>query len=231
MSNRLWVWRGLMVLLLFAVGVQVSFSAYHTLKSMVIPIYIFQPCFSDLAFSFSFLALLKKSHPGKELRLVMAGGYDPRLQENLEHYSELCRCAEEAGLREGEDVEFLRSPSEHRKLELLHRSSALLYTPSGEHFGIVPVEAMYCGLPVVAVADGGPLETVADGATGFLREARPEAFAGAMNVLLKGGEAMKRDMGESGRRRVQQRFSFDTFTEELCRAVAGQPGTEREQEQ
>ena len=45
---------------------------------------------------------------------------------------------------------------------------ALLYTPSGEHFGIVPLEAMHCRLPVVAVNDAGPKESVADGVTGFL---------------------------------------------------------------
>ena len=45
---------------------------------------------------------------------------------------------------------------------------ALLYTPSGEHFGIVPLEAMHCRLPVVAVNDAGPKESVADGITGFL---------------------------------------------------------------
>ena len=48
---------------------------------------------------------------------------------------------------------------------------------SGEHFGIVPIEAMYCRLPVVAVNDGGPTETVVDGLTGFLCQPNPESFA------------------------------------------------------
>lgn len=37
---------------------------------------------------------------------------------------------------------------------LLVRASCVLYTPSNEHFGIVPVEAMCCGAPVVAVNSG-----------------------------------------------------------------------------
>ena len=44
----------------------------------------------------------------------------------------------------------------------------LLYTPENEHFGIVPVEAMYMGCIVMACNSGGPLESVKDGETGFL---------------------------------------------------------------
>jgi alpha-1,3/alpha-1,6-mannosyltransferase len=46
-----------------------------------------------------------------------------------------------------------------------------------EHFGIVPVEAMYSGRPVVACASGGPRESVLDGETGLLCEHTPRAFA------------------------------------------------------
>lgn len=38
---------------------------------------------------------------------------------------------------------------------MLRRSRAVLYTPHNEHFGIVPVESMYVGTPVIAVNSGG----------------------------------------------------------------------------
>ena len=41
-----------------------------------------------------------------------------------------------------------------QKRALLRRASALLYSPDREHFGIVPVEAMYCRCPVIAVSGG-----------------------------------------------------------------------------
>jgi len=47
----------------------------------------------------------------------------------------------------------------------------MLYTPENEHFGIVPVEAMYCGCIVLACNSGGPTESIVDAQTGFLLNA------------------------------------------------------------
>lgn len=51
---------------------------------------------------------------------------------------------------------------------LLKNTNILLYTPENEHFGIVPVEAMYMGCIVMACDSGGPLETIEDNNTGYL---------------------------------------------------------------
>jgi len=45
---------------------------------------------------------------------------------------------------------------------------AVLYTPSHEHFGIVPVETMYAKKVILACNNGGPKESVVDGECGFL---------------------------------------------------------------
>ena len=63
------------------------------------------------------------------------------------------------------------------KVWLLTNCSILLYTPAGEHFGIVPLEAMYCGTPVLAVNSGGPLETIDHGVTGWLVDGQPNAWS------------------------------------------------------
>lgn len=49
---------------------------------------------------------------------------------------------------------------------LLQKAAVFLYTPPREHFGIVPVEAMLCGTPVVAVNFGGPRESIQCGGVG-----------------------------------------------------------------
>lgn len=49
-----------------------------------------------------------------------------------------------------------RVSADEEKVSLLRNSRAVLYTPHNEHFGIVPVEAMYLGTPVIAVNSGGP---------------------------------------------------------------------------
>lgn len=59
-----------------------------------------------------------------------------------------------------DNIVFLCSFSDEEKVFLLKNSTCLLYTPSNEHFGIVPIEAMFMKLPVIAVNSGGPLETI-----------------------------------------------------------------------
>lgn len=146
------------------------------------------------------------------VHLVVAGGYDDRVTENVQHYTELKELAAQLHLEDC--VTFLRSPSDSMKVALLRGSAAVLYTPSREHFGIVPVEAMYCCCPVIAVNSGGPLESVADGETGFLCEPLAEAFSKAMEKLVRGPQ-LRRDMGHAGRRRVQEKFSLQAFSDQL----------------
>lgn len=152
----------------------------------------------------------------EQVHLVMAGGYDERVAENVQHYAELRSLAASLGLEE--HVTFLRSFSDHQKVALLSKSTCVLYTPSGEHFGIVPVEAMYMQCPVIAVASGGPLESVADGETGFLCQSTAKSFAEAMRRFVVDPE-LKQRVGKAGRERVLGRFSLQAFTDQLYQYV------------
>lgn len=150
--------------------------------------------------------------------LVMAGGYDDRVKENVEHYQELKNLVSQLDL--DKHITFHRSFTDAQKLSLLQASTCLLYTPDREHFGIVPIEAMYMERPVIAVASGGPLETVADKETGFLCKPKPEEFADAMKKFVK-DPLLAKKMGEKGKKRVQAMFSFEQFTEKLDGIVKG----------
>lgn len=170
--------------------------------------------------------------PHFNTRLVVAGGYDPRVTENLEHYAELVQLAQELGLQDR--TVFLQSPSDQEKVWLLKNTDCLIYTPAGEHFGIVPLEAMHCGTPVLAVASGGPLETVEASRTGWLAEADPTQFAAVMEEVANGQHDLVA-MGRAGTARVRQHFSFEAFATNLDEIVckhaaspAGETGTEAE---
>lgn len=170
------------------------------------------------------MAALRKLLGPKEfskVHLVMAGGYDSRVVENVEHFDELAALTTELDLEQS--VTFKRSFSDEEKVGLLHRAAALIYTPTNEHFGICPLEAMYMSRPVIACNSGGPKESVRDCVTGYLCETNPEAFADKMELLTK-NESLRSSLGESGRSRVVSLFSFAAFTkqinEEVCRLGA-----------
>lgn len=149
-------------------------------------------------------------------QLIVAGGYDDRVRENIEHYQELKTFAEKYEL--DSHVTFLRSFSDKQKLNLLHNCTCILYTPSNEHFGIVPVEAMYMQCPVIAVNSGGPLESVVNNVTGFLCPPHAEAFADAMEQFVK-NPFLRKTMGKSGHERVLEKFSSEAFTDLIYQYV------------
>ncbi|KAH7474673.1 Myotubularin-related protein 2 [Phytophthora ramorum] len=175
----------------------------------------------NVALAIEALVELRSRLPSDEfqcVKLVVAGGYDPLNVENHEHLMELQDVVAKHGL--GEHVEFRTSVSNSMKLELLRKAHAILYTPDREHFGIVPVEAMACGTPVIAVSSGGPLESVADGETGFLCQQKPAAFAEAMAELCGPKHSVRVvEMGACGRLRAQKIFSLETFGDTLLDLV------------
>lgn len=88
----------------------------------------------------------------------------------------------------------------HRDLPLYYNAADICVVPSYyESFGLVAVEAMACGTPVIASRVGGLKETVLDGRTGYLVPWRcPEPFAERLELLLS-NEALRRSMGREAR--------------------------------
>lgn len=183
-------------------------------------------------------------------RLICAGGYDERVVENKEYHEELVALAEEAGLKTATartvptalavpaDVEvlFLLSVPDAFKTTLLKNARLLLYTPKNEHFGIVPVEAMKFGVPVLASNTGGPLETVVEGQTGWLRDVQAaQEWADVIErVLQKMTTKQLQDMSGKARQRVKDNFTrpkmAETFDTEITHMVDNErsPFVERE---
>jgi alpha-1,3/alpha-1,6-mannosyltransferase len=180
--------------------------------------------------------------------LVLAGGYDPRNAENAlchKHLQTLAAALNltHATLRNNDggfaelsstdvDVVFLLSIPNELKVRLLQNAGLLIYTPEYEHFGIVPLEAMLAGVPVLATNTGGPLETIYDGRTGWLRPAsKVEQWTDVMRkpLIPSSAESLK-GMGQRGRERVLAEFSqtkmaeyFDQELQRLARSSAPRP--------
>lgn len=183
---------------------------------------------------------IKQSLPAADfakIRLVIAGGYDKRVRENCEYLEELRARCRKLGLSHAvhfpgdvqaqllssisdAQVQFLPSISEAQRNTLIRTALCLLYTPSDEHFGIVPIEAMYCGVPVVAVNSGGPRETVINNITGFLCDPDGASFGQAALRLIR-KDADRSSMAAAAQKHVSSLFSMQVFADKLESVLFG----------
>jgi D-inositol-3-phosphate glycosyltransferase len=158
--------------------------------------------------------------PGAEL--VIAGGPPSGA---LDADPEARRLAALAGRLGVADRVELRGQVEHLEVPALLRSADLvLCTPWYEPFGIMPLEAMACGVPVVASAVGGLVDTVVDGVTGLhVPPRRPDLLAEALRSLLA-DPARLRAFGRAGARRVRRRYGWDRIARATLEAYAAVSG-------
>ena len=110
-----------------------------------------------------------------------------------------------------DSVEFKPSVSSDEKNQLINACICVLYTPTNEHFGIVPVEAMAASKPVIACNSGGPKESIVDGVTGILCEPDSEQWAQAMAHVSRDAGGVSRRMGQLAREHVGWKFSRRAF--------------------
>lgn len=92
-------------------------------------------------------------------------------------------------------------------VRLLNTASCLLYTSSLEPFGLAPLEANSCGLPVVAVAEGGIRETIIDGYNGLLRPRDPVALARAVEEVMTNSTLFER-LSLNARQLVREQWTL-----------------------
>jgi len=167
-----------------------------------------------------------------------AGGYDPRLRDNTETLDSLIELAQSHSLAYAleapdestvlthtkpyfPDVLFLLNFTTAQRTALLHSPSTkvLVYTPTNEHFGIGPVEAMVCGVPVLACDSGGPTESVVDNSTGlrtgWLRPPDPEVWAETLREILNLPPHDKQSLSSRGKQRAREVFSIGAMSERI----------------
>ena len=142
--------------------------------------------------------------PGVEL--VVAGGPPPGELARDPEYRRLRAAAADLGV--AGQLSFTGGVSRTEVPALIRSADVVVCTPWYEPFGITPLEAMACGVPVVASAVGGLTDTVVDRATGWLVPPRdPAALASALRALLA-DPARRAAMGQAGLDRARQWYSW-----------------------
>ncbi|PAZ11579.1 glycosyl transferase [Streptomyces sp. SA15] len=155
-----------------------------------------------------------------DAELLVAGGPAPGLLDADPEAGRLRRLARRTGV--ADRVRLLGAVDPADMPALMCGADLVLCTPVYEPFGIVPLEAMACAVPVVATDVGGHRDTVADGDTGRLVPGDSGAIAAAARDLLA-DEDTRRRYGRAGRARVLARFTWQRVAdgaEQVYRQVA-----------
>ena len=104
---------------------------------------------------------------------------------------------------------------------LLRSADVVVCTPHYEPFGIVPLEAMACGAPVIVSSVGGLVDTVVDGVTGLHVSARdPAQLARALEAMRSNPEH-RRAMGRAGVERVRKQYAWPRIAAETLAVYRG----------
>jgi len=152
--------------------------------------------------------------PGVEL--VIAGGPPREQLADDEEGARLLALAKRLGV--ADRVDFRGRIERSDAPALLRSADAVVCVPWYEPFGIVPLEAMACGVPVIASSVGGLVDTVVHGVTGLhVPPRRPDQVAEAARQLLA-SPALRRRLGAAGAARARQRYGWDTVAEGTLRS-------------
>ena len=142
-----------------------------------------------------------------DAELVVAGGPDRSELASDPEAQRLTRVAEQEGV--ADRVELRGRLDREEVPRLLRSADALVAVPWYEPFGIAPLEAMACGVPVVASAVGGMIDSVVDGVTGVHVPPRdPERLADVLRSLLA-DEERRLAYGRAGRGRARRLYDWN----------------------
>lgn len=154
------------------------------------------------------VALLGPPLAGEDVRLVVVGGDEASR-------GEIVRLEQRAvELDIGGRVRFVGAVA-HEALPDYYNAADVCVVPSyHESFGMVAVEAMACGVPVVASRVGGLISTVREGETGYLIPWRcPEAFAERLELLLN-NESLRDGLGRAAQQAALS-LSWDRIADQV----------------
>lgn len=103
------------------------------------------------------------------------------------------------------------------KIEILGNSDLFVFPTYNETFGLVNLEAMAAGIPIISTNEGGIPDVVEDGINGYLVEKNePEKLADKMKILLE-DENLRQTMGETNKKKFKMNYSKDHFEKNISK--------------
>jgi len=149
-----------------------------------------------------------------DVRLLVLGGD----ADSADEVTRLRRLSAQLGIEE--TVAFC-GIVEHSRMPVFYSAADICVVPSfHESFGLVAVEALACGTPVVASRVGGLATIVSDGETGYLvNQHTPEAFAQRLDLLLS-NDGLLRQMGKAAPSSVGQ-YSWSRVARQILDVYRG----------
>ncbi|HOW58355.1 MAG TPA: glycosyltransferase family 4 protein [Candidatus Omnitrophota bacterium] len=146
-----------------------------------------------------------------KIPVAVRPGWDIVCDDETSSYSMgLQKQAEENGV----DLRVFRRIHEKELCRLYQESKVVLCASHREPFGLVPLEAMACGTPVIAVDEGGYRETVVHGKTGLLLPRDPALWVQHIQEIFKEPE-MRENFGTAGRQRVERQWTWKNFIDAI----------------
>lgn len=153
-----------------------------------------------------------------DAELLIAGGPPAEALDRDPVTRRLRALCDQAGV--ADRVHLLGAVSEADMPKLYRAVDVVACTPPEQPFGVVPLEAMACGVPVVAYAVGGLREAVIDGVTGVLVRPRDtRALAVALRRLL-GDDLRRMGMASAAVDRIHARYGWPTISAAVTRVYA-----------
>ena len=155
-----------------------------------------------------------KIHHSRRPQVVIATPTSATNHEDYEYFSRITAMAKATGV----DLNIRCKPSEAELVALYNQSLMLVFMPIMEPFGLVALEAMACGTPVIGVREGGIRESVRDGQSGILINRDSIELAQAIDHLVQNPDARNR-LGQQAGMYVRSEWtwaqSIDRYEKEV----------------
>ena len=108
--------------------------------------------------------------------------------------------------------------SDKELVGIYNQAKVLVALNYNEPFGLIPLEAMACGTPVIAVNEGGYSETVVDNKTGFLVPRNSNKLYEKIKIIIN-NEKLRKEMGKNARENILQNWTWDKTMEKFLKII------------